>query len=389
MLRSQLPRRWIAAKDERAGHFCAAVFPAIQICKVSLVTYRLYVVLSLLIIPMSNENALNHMHTLRGSMAPFRRTMHIRMTYNHIQRSLLFACLLALVWCMRGVWRYHKDGAAFTLMTMSYLPRAALLEGFLDHYKTCSGVGDILVVWNGEGVENVRHLESKNVRIRVEENPSMNNRYKPDDLIRHRGVLSLDDDLRIPCASLDAAFRVWQKNPETLVGWFPRLVRRSSRGVMEYLGEPETIQEQRYNMILTGAAFIDSSVYFKIYWSPELHHLRDIVDEKKNCDDILMNFVVASRCGEISEASCQTVRYLRPQELIDLSHVSGVGISHDEEAFITAANECIVSYSNTFGMPLKSETFHWTANHALPYCDVQISKLFCVYREHGTIHVHK
>lgn len=298
-------------------------------------------------------------------------------------KQLLLCLVAVLVWYTSI---HNRSDDEFTLMTMSYLPRARLLEGFIETYEHCPGVRTILVVWNGkEGLEDIQYLEkSARVRIRVESSPSMNNRYKPDALIRTRAVLSLDDDLRIPCASLHDAFQEWKKHPERLVGWFPRLVRSNSRDNirLEYLGEPDTIREEKYNMILTGAAFIDSSMYFSLYWSPKLAHLRALVDSKKNCDDILMNFVAASQtCGVDEDPTCQTVQYLRPLELIDLSHSSGVGISHDEKRFFQAAHVCIRIYNDTFGMPLRINTFSWDVERPKPHCDVNASRLFCSY--HG------
>lgn len=289
--------------------------------------------------------------------------------------------VVALAWYMR---MKRTNAEVFTLMTMSYLPRSSLLEGFIETYEHCPGVGDILVVWNGkEGLENIQSLASPKVRIRVEPSMSINNRYKPDHLIRTRAVLSLDDDLRIPCTSLSKAFEEWKRHPERLVGWFPRLIRPkgSNKDTLEYLGEPEAIRENRYNMILTGAAFIDSSVYFSLYWSPKIQHLRALVDSKTNCDDILMNFVVASRaCGQNgSPKDCKAIQYQRPLELIDLSHSSGVGISHDEIKFLTAANECIQIYRKEFGLPLTTEEFSWTMELPRPYCNVSVSRLFCSY----------
>lgn len=288
------------------------------------------------------------------------------------------------MWCI--LYPFLQIHDTFTLMTMSYLPRAGLLEGFIKAYETCPGVGEILVVWNGEqGLDKIQHLEqSRKVRIRVEPFPSMNNRYKPDGLIRNRGVLSLDDDLRIPCTSLHIAFQEWKRHPERLVGWFPRFIRTSKDRSVDYLGEPDTIRENRYNMILTGAAFIDSNVYFNRYWSPDLGHLRALVDAERNCDDMLMNFVVASRsCGQNQENVCQAVHYLRPLELIDLSHSSGVGISHDEDMFIRTAEKCLDKYIDTFGMPLQTETFAWNSKNTKPDCDTKVSKLFCSYQRHS------
>ncbi|KAI8103680.1 hypothetical protein M9435_005014 [Picochlorum sp. BPE23] len=264
----------------------------------------------------------------------------------------------------------------FTLMTMSYSKRASLLDSFIQYYSQCPSVGSIIIVWNGEGVDSIRHLQTHSrkppVSIRVEHKGSMNNRYRPDAHIGTRAVLILDDDLRIPCGSIEAAFAAWRREPHRLVGWYPRLVEVPQAA---YHGEPETMASSKYNLILTGAAFIDHTTYFKKYWSKKYAKLRDLVDKKKNCDDILMNFVVASE----HRGTKPVVQYLRPQRLIDLSHTTGVGISHDEKDFIRKAEACLKEFEKIFGNPLKTNTFPASSGFKRPVCNQARSKLFCSY----------
>lgn len=39
-----------------------------------------------------------------------------------------------------------------------------------------------------------------------------------------RAVLSLDDDILLPCSDVEAAFALWRASPRQLVGWYPRLL---------------------------------------------------------------------------------------------------------------------------------------------------------------------
>lgn len=45
------------------------------------------------------------------------------------------------------------------------------------------------------------------MRIRVQERNSLNNRFAPDAHIRTRAVLSLDDDIFMPCEDLGELWR--------------------------------------------------------------------------------------------------------------------------------------------------------------------------------------
>ena len=49
-----------------------------------------------------------------------------------------------------------------------------------------------------------------------------------------------------------------------------------------------------YNAILAGAAFMDSATAFAAYSSPDAAPCRGMVDRLRNCDDLLLNFVVAT-----------------------------------------------------------------------------------------------
>ena len=39
-----------------------------------------------------------------------------------------------------------------------------------------------------------------------------------------RAVLSLDDDIMLPCTDVEAAFARWRADPAKMVGFFPRLL---------------------------------------------------------------------------------------------------------------------------------------------------------------------
>ena len=105
--------------------------------------------------------------------------------------------------------------------------------------------------------------------------------------------------------------------------------------------------------------------------SPELVVLRQLVNEKWNCDDILFNFVVAQDGG-------RTV-YRRAASLVDLSSTTGVGISHDETAFIQKAEQCIRIFREHFGRThLRAAPFDFSVDPP-PLCDESVSQLFCSY----------
>lgn len=44
-------------------------------------------------------------------------------------------------------------------------------------------------------------------------------------------MLSLDDDILLPCADVEAGFARWRSAPHQLVGWYPRLLLPAGAGV--------------------------------------------------------------------------------------------------------------------------------------------------------------
>ena len=182
------------------------------------------------------------------------------------------------------------------------------------------------------------------VRVRVEARNSLNNRFNVDPALHNRAVLSLDDDIMLPCADVERGFALWRTAPETMVGYFPRLIEGSP---LVFNGEAYAVGRGAYNAVLTGAAFIDTETAFPLYWADavapsravggcrrrrccrtgavgarqQLHWLagqplaaddtaaapsRPAVDTVFNGEDLLMNFVLANR----SQASA--IEFLPP-----------------------------------------------------------------------------
>ncbi|KAL4525777.1 hypothetical protein Ndes2437A_g04212 [Nannochloris sp. 'desiccata'] len=225
------------------------------------------------------------------------------------------------------------------------------------------------------------------IRVRAQANNSLTNRYLPDDQLRFRGVLSLDDDLRLPCADVERAFATWRSSPSSLTGYVARLAEVST--TPRYHTEPEAVAKGWYNLILTGAAFIDSRDAFAAYWSDSkpMQEARKLVDSLHNCDDILMNFVVANstvtRIGKKGKKQ-GSVLFVRPLRRLDVSWLSGVGLSHSVDHFLDDAEQCLVEFEKLFGRwPLRGEEFNWEESEGQgggkPRCRQGRSHLDCVY----------
>ncbi|CAK9159604.1 unnamed protein product [Ilex paraguariensis] len=236
-------------------------------------------------------------------------------------------------------WKGHYS--QFTLLTMTYEARLWNLKMYVKHYSRCPSVREIVVVWNkGKPPVSSDFDSVVPVRIRIEEKNSLNNRFKMDSSIETRAVLELDDDIMMTCDDIERGFRIWREHPDRIVGFYPRLIDGPR---LKYRGEKHARRHNGYNVILTGAAFIDSQVAFKRYWSEEATAGRALVDKYFNCEDVLLNYLYANA------SSFKTVEYVKPAWAIDTSKFSGVAISRNTRAHYGVRSNCLTKFSEMYG----------------------------------------
>lgn len=99
--------------------------------------------------------------------------------------------------------------------------------------------------------------------------------------------------MRVSCADLGLGYEVWRHSPNSLVGFMPRVHLRGRDGRLTYRCWWRVWWEGSYSIILTKAAFI-SHFYFGLYTNIMPQSIRDMVDRRKNCEDIAMQFLIAN-----------------------------------------------------------------------------------------------
>ncbi|GFZ11692.1 glycosyltransferase family protein 47 [Actinidia rufa] len=201
----------------------------------------------------------------------------------------------------------------FTMLTMTYDARLWNLKMYVKHYSTCSSVLEIVVVWNKGKPPGLSEFDSAvPVSIRVEEKNSLNNRFKIDPKIKTRAVLELDDDILMTCDDVER-------------------------------GEKHGRRHNGYNVILTGAAFMDSWAAFPRYWSDKAKAGREVVDKNFTCEDVLLTYLYAN------SSSSDTVEYVRPAWAIDTSKLSGVAISKNPDEHYRIRSNCLTKFAEMYG----------------------------------------
>lgn len=106
-------------------------------------------------------------------------------------------------------------------------------------------------------------------------------------------MLSIDDDIIIPCATLQRAARVWSANKWSTVGFSPRLggLEEGSQRYW-YSGWKKTYISGAYSIILTKVCFLHRD-YLAMYSRTVPKKMLTHIDENRNCEDLTMSNVVA------------------------------------------------------------------------------------------------
>jgi hypothetical protein len=94
-----------------------------------------------------------------------------------------------------------------------------MLEQFLDFYHKCPLVKQIQIVWSDtkasppvDWLKKYNHRNEEKVLFEVHKNNSLSNRFRPLVPIDTDGILSIDDDIFIPCEELQTLFNSWTMN---------------------------------------------------------------------------------------------------------------------------------------------------------------------------------
>lgn len=113
----------------------------------------------------------------------------------------------------------------------------SLLKQAVAHYASCRNAEAIDVVWNDSeppsetlkmhlnkiGLLKSQRAHKPNFKFDINAKGQSNSRFKPVKDLTTDAIFSVDDDVIVPCHTLDFAFSVWQSAPFTMVGFVPRM----------------------------------------------------------------------------------------------------------------------------------------------------------------------
>ncbi|KAH6760792.1 Nucleotide-diphospho-sugar transferases superfamily protein [Perilla frutescens var. hirtella] len=235
--------------------------------------------------------------------------------------------------------------------------RIPLLRSITAAYSASPSVASVVLLWCNPSTPTGTLSElTQNLSAAVLRAPSssLNYRFYPWGAIRTRAVLICDDDIEPDPSSVAFAFSVWRSDPDRAVGFFARS-HAFEIGSKKWI---YTMEREKYSIILTKFMIVNVDYLEKYSCDERYAEARKIVDEMNNCEDILMNFVVAeeNRKGPVMVG----VKGGGVRDYGDARNdgVSGgvreVGLSSRRGEHRKRRGECITQFHRVLGrMPLK------------------------------------
>lgn len=240
--------------------------------------------------------------------------------------------------------------------------RLSLLSSIASSYSVSPSVAAVLVLWgNPSTPSQILASLSRNLSLSSNSAPisllrqhsdSLNARFLPHPQITTRSVLISDDDVSIDPKSVDFALRIWSSNPDCLIGFFAR----SHDYDLNNRTWIYTVHPDKYSIILTKAMILKTEYLYKYSCEnkSKMMKARALVDEMKNCEDILMNFLVAeeAKVGPIL-VGAKTARDWGDARN-EVGEEREAGLSHRRRDHRKRRGECIREFHRILEkMPLK------------------------------------
>ena len=255
----------------------------------------------------------------------------------------------------------------FTAVILTY-NRKEMLYHLIKHLENCPSLVKVLVVWNNPNLETpakseVPGISKQLVFIKGKKN-KLSNRFFPYKEIETEAILSIDDDISmLTVDELEFGYQVWRAYPDRLVGFPGRNHKESDSGQSKTL-----IYESEWandvSMVLTGVAF-----YHKVYNHMFTYKMpRDIisfVDQRMNCEDIAMNFLVANLTRKAVIKVTPRKRFICPKCGSNESLWS-------ETSHFTKRSECLKKFMDLFGGKIPLERVDFRADPVLFKDDVPL-----------------
>jgi glycogenin glucosyltransferase len=188
---------------------------------------------------------------------------------------------------------------AFTIVISTFRGERLPLGMLVTMYGEVPGVHRVIVIWHDPTTlptieSNPRSLVP--IHVHHTKSDSLNNRFLPLSFIETEGVLSLDDDIITSPKDIYAAFSLWKKNSQQLIGPFLRthVPQFAKSGGKTYLYAMHDARKQgsMYSMVLTKFLFAPTKLFF-MFTCLMPRYIHEYIDSITNCEDIAFNILAS------------------------------------------------------------------------------------------------
>lgn len=246
------------------------------------------------------------------------------------------------------------------------------LRVWMNHTTSLVGFLPRLVGYHDGGMD----ADGSNSSTRHDDADDSNSKYGNDDADDSKSKYGNDDgsnkkkniqdEYRTPYSFLlrpltrMMSFARWARKETAMSSWL-------------YQSERQAIRTGAYNIMLTPA-MVYSRRYMDEYWKEKYQKFRTFVDMHHNCEDILMNYIVAHAN---TNTTAPHAVFVRPKKRLDISkRVSAHGISR-YQGHMKTREECVAFFESSFRVSPGIQRFQWSADGKPPWCS--LPWLGCVY----------
>ncbi|KAI3977829.1 hypothetical protein MKX01_036669 [Papaver californicum] len=243
--------------------------------------------------------------------------------------------------------------------------RIHLLRRIAATYSSLPFVASVLILWGNpktppetltQITQNITsYFGGAPISLLLQSTDSLNSRFLPRPEITTRSIVICDDDIEIDSKSFEFAFKIWESNRDKLIGFFPRS-HDLDLALKTWI---YTVHSYKYSIMLTKFMIMKTDYLGKYSCSGDskITMMRDFVDEMKNCEDILMNFVISDEADSgpvLVEAKRLRDHGDARNEENEEMEMRNVGLSSRRREHRKRRGECIREFHKVLGrMPLK------------------------------------
>jgi glucuronyl/N-acetylglucosaminyl transferase EXT2 len=249
-----------------------------------------------------------------------------------------------------------KEGVTIIIMTYQRVDEL-LGNPLMQDIIPLDIVKQLIIIWNDhKDLSKLPQVQeafdgwglSHKLQIVIPNQNSLNNQFTSIPNITTTALYSTDDEWTVSVDNFLSAFQWWQTNPEKLVGFVPRRVKKKKGYVFfpdrNYLAK---VNREPYNILLPGGGMFFHAKYLYAYKDQNDNKVeaRKYVDDVFNCEDILFNFMIPREFHPpllVAFNNTETRPYLDRKD----------GISSTPN-HVQNRNDCIREFERLLGWPFK------------------------------------